>query len=88
MGVDDDDDSISDGDDGEDPEDDNQPKSKQHQKPCHSSHPDSRHRFKGLSKQLKHMTPGFILVYFGIICILGATKLHNDANFLYLSTYQ
>jgi hypothetical protein len=62
VGVDDDDDSISDGDEGEDPEDDNHPKSKQHLQPCHSSHPDSRHRFKGLSKQWKHVTPGFILV--------------------------
>jgi hypothetical protein len=29
---------------------------------------------------------GFILVYFGIICIVGATKSQN-ANLLYLATY-
>ena len=32
------------------------------------------------------MTPGFILVFFGIICILGATKIRN-ADFLYSSMY-
>jgi hypothetical protein len=69
-----DDDSILNGD-GDDPEEANeQPKSKHRLQPCPASHPDSRHRFKGLSKKWKPVTPGFILVYFGIICILGATK--------------
>jgi hypothetical protein len=68
-----DDDSISDGD--SDDDDDNTQQSKPILLPCHSSHPESRHRFKGLSKEWKHVTPGFILVYFGIICILGATKM-------------
>ena len=84
---DDDDDSISDGGDGDDPEEANeQPKSKHRLQPCPSSHPDSRHRFKGLSRKWKPVTPGFILVYFGVICILGATKIRN-ADFLYSTKY-
>ena len=71
---DDDDDSITDGDRDDPEEADEQPKSKHRLQPCPSSHHDSRHRFKGLSKKWKPVTPGFILVYFGIICILGATK--------------
>ena len=81
------DDSISDGDDGDDPPETNdQPKAKHILQACQSSHPEARHRFKGLSKQWKHVTPGFILVYFGILCIVGATKIRN-ADFLYSSKY-
>jgi hypothetical protein len=51
------------------------PKSKDVLKACLQSHPKARHRFKGLSKQWKHVSPALILVYFGIICITGATKI-------------
>jgi hypothetical protein len=64
----------------------NEPKSKDALKACFQSHPKVRHRFKGLSKQWKHLSPGFILVYFWIICIVGATKIRNK-DFLYSATH-
>jgi hypothetical protein len=47
---------------------------------------EARHRFKGATKKWRNVTPGFILVFFGIICILSATKIRN-ADFLYSSSY-
>jgi hypothetical protein len=68
-------------------ENDDQPKSKHILKACLESHADAIHGFKGATKKWRNnVTPGFILVFFVIICILGATTNWN-ANFLYWSTY-
>jgi hypothetical protein len=61
----DDDASLSDGD-SEEEEHGNEPKSKDVLKACSWSRPKARHYFKGLSKEWKDVTPGFILVYFGV----------------------
>jgi hypothetical protein len=59
-----------------------QPESKEMLKACLQSHVDARHRFKGATKKWRNVTPGFILVFFGIICILGATKIRNVESVL------
>jgi hypothetical protein len=84
----DDDDNSGNENDGEenDEEENDEPKSKHILISCLQSHANARHRFKGLTKPWKNVTPGFILVFFGIICILGATKIRN-ADFLYSSAY-
>ncbi len=82
-----DDDSIGAEDEDEDVEQDREePKSKHMLKACPRSHPEARHRFKGATKKWRNVTSGFILVFFGIICILGATKMRN-ADFLYSTSY-
>ncbi len=78
MNVDDDDSSG----DESDAEENDEPKSKHILKACLQSHADARHRFKGATKKWRNVTPGFILVFFGIICILGATKIRNVESVL------
>jgi hypothetical protein len=68
----DDDDSSGD---ENDAEENNEPKSKHILKAFLQSHANARHHFKGFTKPWKNVTPGFILVFFGIICILGATNI-------------
>jgi hypothetical protein len=67
-------------------ENDKEPKLNFILKPCLQSHAKARHRYKGATKKWRNVTPGFILVFFGIICIIGATKIQK-ADLLYSTTY-
>jgi hypothetical protein len=60
---------------GEDDDDNEQDRSKQMLIACPKSHANARHCFKGAAKKWRNVTPGFILIFFGIICILGATEI-------------
>jgi hypothetical protein len=52
---------------------------------CDKAHPQARHRFKGGTRASRNhwrsVTPGYVLVFLGVLCVLGATKLRVAKDF-------
>ena len=54
--------------------------------PCKKNEVGARHRYNLKSIKWRNVTEGYLSVYFGIICILGATKLRS-ASLMYQKDY-
>jgi hypothetical protein len=52
---------------------------------CDKAHPQARHRFKGDARasksQWRTVTPGYVLIFLGVLCVLGGTKLRVAKDF-------